>query len=152
MTNHLPPAARPAAPPVAGPHHRARRPAHRRTAMTSIASHVDLLEASGALRRAAAGGDVDRIHRELVRLRTDLVEHLHAGRAAVSRLPGATATVAGEGQRRLLALLDDLLADTYDDLTSCNCLVRAAEVGAALRRQARLEAAVFADPVRTEAG
>lgn len=120
--------------------------------MMSIASHVDLLAVSGALRRAAARDDIDRTHVELVRLRTDLVEHLHAERGAVSRLPGAAAVVARDGQRRLLALLDDLLADTCDDLDTCNCLVRAAEVGAALRRQARLEAAVFADPLRTEAG
>jgi hypothetical protein len=120
--------------------------------MTSIASHVDLVAASGALRRAAAGGDLDRTHVELVRLRSELVEHLHAELGAVSRLTGAAATVARDGQRRLLALLDDLLADTCDGPDSCNCLVRAAEVGAALRRQARLEALVFAGHVRPEAG
>lgn len=122
--------------------------------MTSIASHVDLVAASGALRRAAASGDVDSTHTELVRLRSALVEHLHAELGAVPRLAGAAATVARDGQRRLLALLDDLLADTCDTcdaLGTCNCLVRAAEVGAALRRQVRLEAAVFSDPRPTDA-
>ncbi len=142
MTRHHPPSAPPVDLPTRG------------ASTTSIASHVDLVAVSGALRRAAATGDVHGTHLELVRLRTALVEHLQAELGAVSRLSGAAAAVARDGQRRLLALLDDLLADTCDTcdtLGTCNCLVRAAEVGAALRRQARLEALVFAGHLGTEA-
>ncbi|HET6949949.1 MAG TPA: hypothetical protein VFI47_06230 [Acidimicrobiales bacterium] len=109
--------------------------------MSPLPSHVDLLVTSRGVRRAAVDADTERLHRELSRLRTALVLHLQAERARLH--DGPAATITRDGQRRLLALLDDLLDDTCDDAGTCTCVVRAAEIDHALRRQALLEANVI---------
>jgi hypothetical protein len=111
--------------------------------VTPAPSHLELLAVARAVRRAAVVDDTDRLHTELSRLRTNLVRHVHAERDMVSNLPAPAARVVGDGQRRLLRLLDELLFASDDDaVAGCTCLVRAAEVELALRRQARLEAKI----------
>lgn len=111
--------------------------------MTPAPSHLELLTVARAVRHAAISDDTDRLHVELCRLRTDLLLHLHAETEALSDLSTAAASVVADGQRRLLGLLDDLLFVSDDGRAEgCCCLVRAAEVEVALRRQARLEALV----------
>ena len=117
------------------------------TAMNQTPSHLDLLTRARTLRRAAIDGDLTRTHDELSQLRNALVHHLHAEQDRVARLREATARVVRDGQHRVLALLDDLLFDTETLDGSCNCVVRATEVELMMRRQAKLEAAVFEDPV-----
>jgi hypothetical protein len=106
-------------------------------------SHVDLGELARGLRRAAVRDDTDSVHGSLCRLRNALVDHLHAEEAAFGRLPVASAAIVLAGQRRLLDLLDELLLEAVDDEVMCGCLVAAAEVDAALQRQARLEEALL---------
>lgn len=106
-------------------------------------SHVDLLAVAGGLRRAVLTDDLDVIHRELSRLRSDLVHHLQAERDALAGLPGAAPIVVRDGQERLLRLLNELLFAASDDPAECACLVRSAEIEVALRRQAKLESALL---------
>ena len=107
------------------------------------ASHLDLLRIASSVRRRSVLGDTEGLHAELARLRTELVLHLHAEQDQLARVRGASGTVAREGQRRLVALLDELLTDSSGDGADCNCLLRAAEIEVALGRQARLEQAVL---------
>lgn len=105
------------------------------------ASHLDLLAIAGGIRRATVSEDTDRLHGELTRLRTALIDHVHAERERLDVLPGMTSDVVRDGQRRLLRLLDDVLFSAAGDAADdCNCLVRAAEIEVALHRQAVLEA------------
>lgn len=106
-------------------------------------THVELLAIARAVRRQSVLGDVEGLHRELARLRTELVLHLHSEQPTLASAGGTAAEVARDGQRRLLALLDDLLSSTEEDPGACNCLLRAAEVDVVLRRQAKLEAAAL---------
>lgn len=108
--------------------------------MTDPVTHVDLLSIAREVRRAAASADTRRLHSALTRLRVALVEHVASERAELDVLPDSAARVARDGQRRVLRLLSDVLFDTSDAGADCNCLVRAAEIELALRRQARLEA------------
>jgi hypothetical protein len=73
------------------------------------------------------------------------VGHVHAERVQLDALPDPAAAVAREGQRRLLRLLTDVLftSDDRDGLDDCNCVVRGAEIELAVRRQAKLEAALL---------
>jgi hypothetical protein len=108
--------------------------------VTAPPSHLDLLSIARHVRRAAVREDTTTLHAELTRLRDALVQHLLAEQDEVDSLPGTTAVVAHHGQRRLLRLLNDVLVGLSDDAASCNCLVRTAQIEAALLRQARLEA------------
>jgi hypothetical protein len=106
-------------------------------------SHLDLLTAARAIRRAAAEGDTEQVHTELTRLRNGLLAHVHAERHFVGSLPPPSARLVGDGQRRLLELVDAVILGADDGRDGgCACLVRAVEVDAALRRQARLERTV----------
>ena len=108
--------------------------------MTGDTSHPDLLTIAGRVRGAVEGDDTDRLHAELSRLRAALMDHIHAERRQLDALPRSAATVALEGQRRLLRLVTDVLfAPADQEGADCNCLVRAAEIELALRRQAKLE-------------
>ena len=108
------------------------------------ALHLDLLATARAVRRAAEEDDLDRVHTQLCRLRSDLVAHLHEEQAEVGRLPGASPDVVTEGQQRLRRLVDDLLFASTEANDGCTCLLRTAELEHALRRQARLEATLLA--------
>lgn len=106
-------------------------------------SHVELLAVARGLRRAALTDDLDAVHRELSRLRSDLVHHLRGERDALAGLPGAAPIVVRDGQVRLLRLLNELLFTVSDDPAECACLVRSAEIEVVLRRQAKLESALL---------
>lgn len=106
------------------------------------ASHLDLIVIAGRVRRAAEHDDVDELHAELDRLRTALVDHLDGERKLVAELSGATAAIALDGQRRLLRLVTEALADQADP-AACTCIVRSAEIELALRRQADLESTLL---------
>jgi hypothetical protein len=110
--------------------------------MTTAPSHHDLLAIARAVRGAAIRDDIEHMHIQLARLRTALVHHLQAEGARLATAPGSAATVARDGQQRLLRLVDEVVSGTGDD-AGCNCLVRAAELEVALRRQAMLEVAVL---------
>jgi hypothetical protein len=58
----------------------------------------------------------------------------------------ATGSIITEGQRRLLRLVDEVVFEALRDEPTCTCLVRAAEIELALRRQARLEATLRRHP------
>lgn len=117
-------------------------------------SHIDLLGIARAVQHAVIEDDTDEVHALLCRLRADLVTHLHAERQRLLSGQGSLDRVVLDGQRRLMTLLEDVIAGMGDGPGECNCLVRAAEIEIALRRQARLEATVFdrrpvsAPPVR----
>jgi hypothetical protein len=51
-------------------------------------------------------------------------------------------TLVTDGQHRLLRLVNELLFGPRATPEQCNCVLRAAEVDVALRRQAQLEAVV----------
>jgi hypothetical protein len=106
-------------------------------------SHLDLLAAAADLRRAAVVDDLTGVHRELSRLRSDLVRHLQGERGELAALPGAMPVVVRDGHQRLLRLLNDVIMNENNDVAECTCLVRSAEIEVALRRQAMLETAVF---------
>jgi len=115
-------------------------------------SHFNLLRIARSVRAAAAVADDDALHSELCRLRTALMDHVHAEREQWSGDTDPVARIVEDGQHRLLRLVDDLLFGPRDDAEECSCLVRAAEVEAALRRQARLEMLVCGTSTReTEA-
>jgi hypothetical protein len=108
--------------------------------VTAAPSHRELLSITAAARRAAVSGNRALVHAELARLRAALIRHLDAEEADLDALPGTAAIVAHDGQRRLLRLIDDIDGGVDCDQDGCNCLVRAAGIDVALRRQARLEA------------
>ena len=123
----------------------------RTEARTDAAGHLDLLSSTRELRRAAVDADLPAIHDQLAALRSHLLDHLHAEADGVARLPGATPEVVRSGQERILRLLDELLFAADDGATDCTCLLRSAEIEVALRRQAKLEAALLGrSPQRTE--
>ena len=113
--------------------------------MSPDPSHLDLLALARRVRDAAVHGGADALHRELSQLHAALVQHVHAEADRFDGLSGATADVARNGQRRLLRLLSDVLFSEADtsDTERCNCLVRAAEIELALRRQAKVERVLF---------
>ena len=119
-----------------------------RASVTSAASHLDLISMARVVRRAAASDDVELLHDALARLRAALIEHVHAEIDEFDNRPGAAGGVVRDGQRRLLRLLSDVLFDAAGDpgAVDCSCVVRAAEVEVALRRQSRLEHAVRRGP------
>ncbi len=105
-------------------------------------SHEDLLAIAHALREATIVGDVEQLHAELARLRTALVHHLGEEDLPLPEALAATRTILKDGQRRLLRLVDEVVFEARDHPT-CTCLVRAAEIELALRRQVRLETTVL---------
>lgn len=113
--------------------------------MSDAASHLDLLAIARRVRGAVEHDDTEGLHAELTRLRTAVMDHVHAERAQLDALPDSAAAVALNGQRRLLRLLTDALFDPADRGRGddCNCLVRAAEIELAVRRQAKLEGALL---------
>lgn len=111
--------------------------------MSGPPSHLDLLAAARALRRAAVDGDPDIVHAELWRLRTQVMQHHHAEHDPVSSLTGALGQPVRDGQQRLLRVLGELLFGVEADDDTCTGIVRAAEVELLLRRQAKLEAAAL---------
>lgn len=104
-------------------------------------THVDLLAMAHAVRRAVVDDDTETMHVLWCQLRADLATHVRSER---ERLPehGSLGVMVVDGQRRLLELLDEVMLGMGRD-PDCNCLVRAAEVEVALRRQARLEATIL---------
>jgi hypothetical protein len=106
-------------------------------------SQLDLVASAHALRAAAVADDVDGVHSELASLRTALLEHLQHRAEDLTSLSEPVRLVVVDGQRRVLALLNDLLLGPRADEDGCCCLLRAAEVELAVRRQARLEASVL---------
>jgi hypothetical protein len=89
-------------------------------------SHLDLLAAARALRRAAVDGDPDIVHAELWRLRTQVMQHHHAEHDPVSSLTGALGQPVRDGQQRLLRVLGELLFGVEADDDTCTGIVRAA--------------------------
>jgi hypothetical protein len=107
-------------------------------------AHDDLLAIARRVRGAVQRDDADGLHSELSRLRTALMDHVQDERKQLDGLAPSAASVALDGQQRLLRLVTDVLlapAGRGDD--DCNCVVRAAEIELALRRQARLEATLL---------
>lgn len=101
--------------------------------------------AARAIQQAAVDDDLDRLHVELSRLRTALVEHLHA--TGDDTQPSDTPHhVMRQGLERLLRFTDDLIFVTAERDVDCTCLVRAAELQSLLTRQARLEAHLTRSP------
>ena len=118
--------------------------------MPQVASHLDLIAAARALRRRAIDDTPEELHHGLSTLRNDLLLHLHAEDRDVDQLPGATPTVVREGQQAILRLIDDLILASEHGTAECSCLAGTAKVGAALRRQAKVESALVARyPPRT---
>jgi hypothetical protein len=113
--------------------------------VSGAASHLDLLALAGCVRDAVERDDTESLHGALIRLRTALIGHVQAERPQLDALPDSAAAVALHGQRRLLRLLTDALFTPGDDdgVHDCNCVVRAAEIDLAVRRQAKLEAALL---------
>jgi hypothetical protein len=113
--------------------------------VSSAASHLDLLAMARCMREAVERDDTAGLHAALTRLRTAVVSHVHAEHPQLDALPDAAAALALEGQRRLLGLLTDLVftRGDGDGVDECNCVVRAAEIELAVRRQAKLEAALL---------
>jgi hypothetical protein len=113
--------------------------------VSGAASHLDLLAMARCVRDAVERDDTAGLHAALTSLRTAVVGHVHAERVQLDALPDAAAAVALEGQQRLLRLLTDVLftRGDGDGLDECNCVVRAAEIELAVRRQAKLEAALL---------
>lgn len=113
--------------------------------MSRTSGHLDLLAIARCVRDAVERDDTEGLHAHLTRLRTAVMDHVDAERAQLDALPDPAAAVALDGQRRLLRLLTDVLfapADR-DGRDDCNCVVRAAEIELAVRRQAKLEAALL---------
>jgi hypothetical protein len=106
-------------------------------------SHGDLIALAHDLRQATIVGDSEQLHADLARLRTALVHHLSDEQTRMPDELAATGTIIRNGQRRLLRLVDDVVFDVLRDKPTCTCLVRAAEIELALRRQARLEATLL---------
>ncbi len=113
--------------------------------VSDTSSHLDLLAIARDLRRAATDRDVGGVHAVLTRLRAALVEHAAAETTELAELPESTGGLARDGQRRLIRLIDDVLFDSVDGSSECNCIVRAVEIDLAVRRQARLEATIRRD-------
>jgi hypothetical protein len=113
--------------------------------MTPPGSDLDLLGTARAIQRAAVSDDLDRLHVELSRLRTALVEYLHATGDG-THLSDTTHQVVRQGLERLLRFTDDLIFVTAEHDVDCTCLVRAAELQSLLTRQARLEAHLTRSP------
>jgi hypothetical protein len=113
--------------------------------VSGAASHLDLLAMARSVRDAVERDDTQGLHAALTCLRTAVMGHVHIERAQLDALPDSAAAVALDGQRRLLRLLTDVLftSDDRDGLDDCNCVVRAAEIELAVRRQAKLEAALL---------
>jgi hypothetical protein len=111
--------------------------------VSGAASHLDLLSMARGLRDAVEHDDTERLHAELARLRTAVVDHVHVEQAQLDSLPGSARAVVVDGHQRLLRLLDEVLFGPDDGgEDGCTCLVRAAEIQLSLRRQAQLEAAL----------
>ena len=104
--------------------------------------HLELLERTRLVSRAAVDGDIDRVHSELCGLRNLLVRHLHHERDRHQPGSDLHARVTRHGQDRLMTLVERLLADTDEKEGPCTCLVRTAELRARLIRQIRLEGAL----------
>jgi hypothetical protein len=135
--------------PAARRHHRDRAaegpwPVH--LPVPTPASHCELLGMALVIQRAAAADDRATFEGELRRFRTALVEHARAERDDHEHLAGPTRQLVRDGQLRLKALVDDLLAGTASSAADGNGLVRAAELRTALGRQARLESRLLAGP------
>lgn len=103
-------------------------------------SHLDLLAIARDMRDAATEENTRGLHSALTRLRAALLEHVANEQDDLAALSDSTALIARNGQRRLLALVTDVLFSGSDAGADCNCVVRAVEIDVALRRQARLEA------------
>ena len=102
-------------------------------------SHLDLLAAAREIDQAALAHDVDGVHRGLCALRNLLQRHLQLEASRFDDLPPAAAEAIRNGQRRLLAAVDELLARSERAEGSCRCLDRAMHLKALLVRQAQLE-------------
>jgi hypothetical protein len=112
--------------------------------VNGAASHLDLLSMARDVRHAAEDDDTERLHAELARLRSALLNHMHAEGEHVGALPASARRVITDGHRRLLRLLDEVLFGPEDGgEDGCTCLVRAAEIQLSLRRQAQLEATLL---------
>lgn len=113
--------------------------------MSDAASHLDLLAMARCVRDAVRHDDAEGLYVALTHLRTAVIGHVHAERAQLDALPDLAAAVALRGQRRLLRLITDALftRDDRDGPEDCNCVLRAAEIDLAMRRQTRLEAALL---------
>jgi hypothetical protein len=109
--------------------------------MIQRTSHLDLLAIARRVRDAVERDELDELHAELTRLRTALMDHLHAEQLQLDALSGPAEIIVIDGHRRLLELLGEVLFSStgQDADEGCNCLVRAAEIEVGLRRQARLE-------------
>jgi len=113
--------------------------------MAGASRHLDLLEIARRVRAAVERDDTGGLHAELTRLRAAVLDHVHAERPELGALPDPAASIAFDGQQRLLRLLTDVLFSPADGVAgdACNCLLRAAAIDLALRRQVRLEAALL---------
>lgn len=109
-------------------------------------THLDLLAISRVVQRAVIDDDTEQLHAALSRLRADLVLHLRGEHQWAGGGQGAGAGVVKDGQHRLLGLIDEVILDAHSDEAGCACLVRATVIERALRRQAKLEAAVLDRP------
>ena len=109
--------------------------------MSGTSGHLDLLAIARCVRDSVERDHTEDLHAALTRLRTAVMGHVHAESTHLDALPGYSAAVALQGQRRLLRLLTDVLfaPDDSAGLDDCNCVVRAAEIELAVRRQVRLE-------------
>jgi hypothetical protein len=96
-----------------------------------------------ALREATIVGDSEQLHADLSRLRTALVRHLSDEQTWMLGDLAAIGSIIRDGQRRLLRLVDGVVFEALRDEPTCTCLVRAAEIELALRRQVRLEATLL---------
>lgn len=111
--------------------------------MSGGASHLDLMALADVITHAARTDDVDGVHMALCQLRNDLIDHVASESDAVAGMSAAAAGPVRNGHRKLLAFIDDLLADPGED-DGCSCVVRAAELRAFLMRQIRLEGSLGA--------
>jgi hypothetical protein len=112
------------------------------TDSTAPLSYLDVLALAGDIRRAASADDLDAVEEALDQMDAALraLDPLDGDRH--DRYPGATATVALSGRRRLRRIVDALLEATASRDAS-TCVLQATRLELALRRQLRFEATVL---------
>lgn len=109
---------------------------------TIAPSHVDLIAVSATVRRSALEPDPDRLLIALQCLSDIVGEHLQAEEEDLADLSDAMRSLVEQGQLRLLAIIDRLIAGAFAN-ADINALFESAALDVALRRQARLEDALL---------
>lgn len=103
-------------------------------------SHIDLVTMAQAMRAAVVADDTNEVHRLLDDIRHGLIDHMAAIHIRLRDTEDVVAILIRQGQRRLLRLVESVIATVGEDPRLCSCIVRSVEIEDGLRRQAALEA------------